>query len=215
MVAVSVDWREKGSGVPEALEKLGVPLRYEELGAGVYIVGDIRVKRFSSEEFADLVLKAELVKVFDELRASGRPLIIVEGRSRLKGARMAEVLAKLALEGISVLRTIRAEETAYAIYAIYRRRARGGRRSYLPPSKLRRGDEVSESQLSVLTAVPGIGKSTARALLRRFKTLRGVFTASFGELEEVIGRVRAEKLAEVLDTIYPPALEEGSSGEPS
>ena len=204
--AVVVRPGERGSGVPELLQKLGAPVRFEEAGAD-YAVGPFRVERLTGGEFAALVRDGGLPGALGGLEGWGIPVIVVEGDPGLGEGQVAEALAELALRGVSVLRTGGPEETARAIHALYRRVAGGGRRSYLRPSKLRRGGEPA--QLAVLTAVPGIGARTARKLLSRFGTLRRVLTAPLGELEEAVGRARARRLAEVLDTIYPPALEEG------
>lgn len=193
----------------EALRSLKVPLRFEELDAGDYAVEGVRLERLTADEFARLVAEGRLLEVADKLAAGGRPVIVVEGDWCMEGEQAARALAELVLRVACLVRTRGPEETAHVVYAFYRRRAAHRRRSYLQPSKVRRGGSKPEGgQLALLTAVPGIGEKTARKLLLHFKTLRGVLTAPFNEVEKLVGKARAERLTEVLDTIYPPALEE-------
>ena len=59
-------------------------------------------------------------------------------------------------------------------------------------------------QLRALCAIPGIGEITARALLRKFKTLWAITRASTSEIEEVkrIGSTLANNVHEFVRAIY-------------
>ena len=50
-----------------------------------------------------------------------------------------------------------------------------------------------------LTSIDGIGKNTANLLLQKFKSVKKIREASLQELEEVVGRVKAEKLRTFFD----------------
>jgi len=207
---IRADVGEAGSEVASILRRLGARLSFEELGAGHYVVEGVVVVRVAAGEFERLAREGGLPEAVGGPAAGGRVVLVVEGRTGAERGPMARALAELALSGVSVIRTEGPEQTARLIYAFYSRRARERRRSYLSPSKIRRrGRGLAEARISVLTAVPGIGRRTAEELLEHFGTLRRVLTASFSELEKVVGRAKAERLTEVLDTVYPPALEEG------
>ncbi|MEM4454055.1 MAG: helix-hairpin-helix domain-containing protein [Thermofilaceae archaeon] len=208
---VIVSPREMGRGVVEVLRRIGVPVRFEEMGVVDFRVGSVGIKRLTAEEFERLTAERGARGLAEELAEAGVLVIVVEGGLDTERRRLAEAAATLALSGVSVVSTSGAEETAYVVYAFYRRMT-ARRRSYLPPSKLRRGSprNLAEVQISLLTSVPGIGRETARKLLLHFKTPRKALTAPFHELEKVIGRAKARKLTDALDTIYPRALGEGS-----
>ncbi|MEM1852659.1 MAG: helix-hairpin-helix domain-containing protein [Thermofilaceae archaeon] len=208
---VIVSPREMGRGVVEVLRRIGVPVRFEEMGVVDFRVGSVGIKRLTAEEFERLTAERGARGLAEELAEAGVLVIVVEGGLDTERRHLAEAAATLALSGVSVVSTSGAEETAYVVYAFYRRMT-ARRRSYLPPSKLRRGSprNLAEVQISLLTSVPGIGRETARKLLLHFKTPRKALTAPFHELEKVIGRAKARKLTDALDTIYPRALGEGS-----
>ncbi|MEM4918547.1 MAG: helix-hairpin-helix domain-containing protein [Thermofilaceae archaeon] len=208
---VIVSPREMGRGVVEVLRRIGVPVRFEEMGVVDFWVGSVGIKRLTAEEFERLTAERGARGLAEELAEAGVLVIVVEGGLDTERRHLAEAAATLALSGVSVVSTSGAEETAYVVYAFYRRMT-ARRRSYLPPSKLRRGSprNLAEVQISLLTSVPGIGRETARKLLLHFKTPRKALTAPFHELEKVIGRAKARKLTDALDTIYPRALGEGS-----
>ncbi|MEM4547547.1 MAG: helix-hairpin-helix domain-containing protein [Thermofilaceae archaeon] len=208
---VIVSPREMGRGVVEVLRRIGVPVRFEEMGVVDFRVGSVGIKRLTAEEFERLTAERGARGLAEELAEAGVLVIVVEGGLDTERRHLAEAAATLALSGVSVVSTSGAEETAYVVYAFYRRMT-ARRRSYLPPSKLRRGSprNLAEVQISLLTSVPGIGRETARKLLLHFKTPRRALTAPFHELEKVIGRAKARKLTDALDTIYPRALGEGS-----
>ena len=52
---------------------------------------------------------------------------------------------------------------------------------------------------SELEAIPGIGKTTAKNLLRTFKSVKKVKNASIDELKECVGESKAESIREFFD----------------
>ena len=71
--------------------------------------------------------------------------------------------------------------------------------------KIRAGD-LEQLQLFLVATLPGVGPKLADRLLRRFGTVRRVFGASVAELASVegVGRAKAEKIVEVLNSRYKP-----------
>jgi DNA excision repair protein ERCC-4 len=66
---------------------------------------------------------------------------------------------------------------------------------------------LEKNQLFLVSSLPGIGPKLAHRPLRRFRTVHRVFSASVAELSLVdgIGRIKAEKMAEILDAHCHPA----------
>jgi len=60
---------------------------------------------------------------------------------------------------------------------------------------------LKEQQEYIVGALPGIGGTLAKPLLKKFKTVRKIMTASEENLKkvELIGDVKAKKIREVLD----------------
>jgi len=61
-----------------------------------------------------------------------------------------------------------------------------------------------EYAVMVVESLPGVSAVKARNILRHFKTLRRLFTASERQLMEVegIGEKTAKKIVEVMDAVY-------------
>jgi excinuclease ABC subunit C len=57
--------------------------------------------------------------------------------------------------------------------------------------------KVKQQTASVLDDIPGVGPTTRKKLIRAFGSLRGMRTASFAELEEIVGEAKATQIAAV------------------
>jgi len=51
-----------------------------------------------------------------------------------------------------------------------------------------------------LTNIPGIGEKTAVSLLKKFRSLKRIKNATFEDLEQLIGRDKAQKISEYFAT---------------
>lgn len=224
---IIVDYRERGSGVVEALAKLGAPLSFEKLEVGDYLIlGEVIVERKSCNDFLTSIVDKRL---FEQarlmLQTQRKPVMIVEGDfaevlayRRIGYPQIYGAIAALIDMGVSVLRTGTPSETAYAIYYMYKRYAEPSKRSYLKPVKikvLKDNKSIENIQLNMIASIPGISRELAHRILMHFKTPRRFFKASPSELRRVegLGRERIARIVEVLDTIYPPAYLSG--GGPS
>src|SRR5882762_9209151 len=82
MVTITVDHRERGSGVPEALSHLGgLEVRIATLWYGDYsLAGAVGIERKTGSDFAASVIDGRLFRQAGGLcRTYERPLIIMEG----------------------------------------------------------------------------------------------------------------------------------------
>jgi ERCC4-type nuclease len=56
---ILIDNREKDSGIPELLKEKGIPILFENLEIGDYIIGDLIIERKTSKDFIASVLMEE------------------------------------------------------------------------------------------------------------------------------------------------------------
>lgn len=107
------------------------------------------------------------------------------------------------LEGISLLRTENAEDSA-AYMATMARHEQEGLGYEISPHRARRSALPKLQKRYVVEDLPGIGPKMADALLREFGTLRALFNAEKGELRRVygIGPKRAESIHALLTAHY-------------
>jgi len=214
-IRVVVDEREKPSGVPELLKEYGLQVEYQMLDVGDYVVSsDCAVERKEERDFLKSLYSGRLFDQAHRLcETYDRSALIVEGKLPLFVREMAKprafwgALTTLAFEyGLSVFFTADAGQTADLIYTLTKRKGLVRPRGLLVRKRPRVRD-LEKNQLFLVSSLPGIGPKLADRALRRFGTARRVFSASVAELSSVhgIGRIKAEKMAEILDAHYHPA----------
>jgi len=214
-IRVIVDEREKPSGVPDLLKEYGLQVEYQMLDVADYVVSpDCAVERKKERDFLKSLYSGRLFDQAHRLcETYNRPVLIIEGERPLFVRELARprafwgALTTLAFEyGLSVFFTADTRQTADFIYTLTKRRGLVRRRGPLIRKKLK-ARTLEKNQLFLVSSLPGIGPKLADRALRRFGTVRRVFSASVAELSSVhgIGRIKAEKMAEILDAHYHPA----------
>lgn len=215
-IKIIVDSRESSSQVINELCRLNVETKLETLSCADYILSDeVAAERKTSEDLATSIVDGRLFDQASRLKETYRkPIIIVEGESltSLRGVKpesiVGAVSSLLVDYQIPVVRSANSKETALLLYFMAKReqrregkepRIRGGKR---PPT-------LREFQEYVVAGLPNVDVKLARRLLKRFKSVEGVFTASAKELMEVegIGEKKSKKIREVLTANY---AQEGS-----
>ncbi len=213
MVEVVVDVHEKSSGMPELLMLLGAEVRYERLSVADYVLSEhTAVERKSARDFVSSLFSGRLFEQADRLRdAYENAVLLVEGSlTEAAGEHASAVwgsLFSLAVErGVVVLQAADREDCARAIVTLAKREQR--ERNVRPAVRHKpRLMSLRERQVFLVCGLPGVGEELAVRLLRRFGKPRRVFAASKRELMKVqgIGRLKAERIAEVLDRVYEDA----------
>lgn len=224
---IIVDYREKGSGVPEELVRLGAPVRFNVLDVGDYIVGgELCIERKSASDFVSSVVSKRL---FEQVRmlteAYEKPILMLEGalsealRFRKVGhPQVYGALAAVVSMGVTVLSTPDCFSTARVIYHLYRLSSGSSanlmREQNPVKSVERRGSSIEVVQLNMIASIPGIDVELARRILLHFGTPRRFFKAAPSELRRVegLGRARIARIIEVLDTMHNP-VENDRKGE--
>ncbi|HDD33614.1 MAG TPA: hypothetical protein ENG30_00525 [Thermofilaceae archaeon] len=217
-----VDFRERASRVVRELKKLGVVLKFENLDVGDYVIGNtIGIERKTCNDFLSSIVDKRLFEQARYLSQTfSKPIFVVEGDFEkalsyrgFKPPHVYGALAALMSMGVHVLRTLTSTETARIIYYMYRREVEESKRRYVPPAKikvLKSNRSLEVVQLNLISSLPGLSYELAHRILLYFKTPRRFFKASPAELRRVkgLGSGRITKIVEVLDTIYPPLLED-------
>jgi len=212
-LTIFADTRETKSGVVRFLEKAGVDLKLKNLEVGDYVVSDrVCIERKTTSDFLDSLMnkKRNLLEQINRLNSEyEKPLLIIEGES-LYGHRnvhpnvVRAVIASIAIDySVPILQTRDEADTASLIYIIAKREQMPNTRTINPHGK-KPTASLKEQQEYFISALSNIGIVTTRNLLRRFKTIERVVTATKDELMEVehVGEKTAEHIREVLTTEY-------------
>jgi ERCC4-type nuclease len=214
-VKIIVDVHERQSGIAETLAELGAEIEVAPLPAGDYAVGaDTLVERKRVLDLHAAILKGRLWPQLGKLRAAcAFPYLLVEGTDIDRGPLHSNAIRGACLAvidlGIALLRTGYQRDSALWIHRLAVRcqelEPAAERPAYAQRPRPKPGEETAEALLS---AVPGISTSCARALLTRFGSVAGVVAACPAEWLEVpgIGPERARALEETFQLRSAPLM---------
>jgi DNA excision repair protein ERCC-4 len=209
---VVADERERSSGVPELLSKLGVRVYYSKLWVADYVVNpEIAAERKSIADLVSSVYDGRLFSQAASIASSFRkPYVIVEGdltkvRAMVKNpASYFGAIASVTLAyDLRLMHTADPEETALAIAAL----VKNSRARPLPPGLTQpppKSKDEALQQLYFLSALPGVGMKLAKRMLGRYGTPRRVASLTEAQLAMIpgLGAKRAAKIGRILDTQY-------------
>ena len=212
-LTIFVDPRETRSGVARFLEKAGVDLKLRNLEIGDYIVSDrVCIERKSAVDFLESLVNKRR-NLFEQIhrmkKEYEKPLLVLEGES-VYGQRnvhpnvVRAVMATIAVDfSVPIIQTRDEADTASLIYVIAKREQMPNKTEVNPHGK-KPSASLTEQQEYLISALSNIGIVTARNLLRRFKTIERILTASKEELMEIehVGEKTAEHIKEVLSKEY-------------
>ncbi len=209
-VRIVVDERERQSGVPEELARLGAVVDYAHLKVGDYIVApDSAVERKSVRDLVMSIYDGRLFSQCTELATNyTKSVLIVEGSSDMLEDVVENplviygALASVALDfRIAVIHTPSTSHTARALVALAGRASRERPTGPMLRKVRKSNNSLRAQQLSILASLPGVGEKLAARLLKRFKTPAGAINAPLSELTRIegMGYARAAKLRKVLD----------------
>ena len=204
-VRIIVDVHERQSGIADTLAELGAEIEIASLAAGDYAVGaDTLVERKRVLDLHGAILKGRLWPQLGKLRsACAFPYLLIEGTDIDRGPLHHNAVRGACLavidQGIALLRSGYQRDSALWIHRLAVRcqevEPAADRPAYAQRPRPKPGEETAEALLS---AVPGVSTSCARALLARFGTVAGVVAAGPAEWLGVpgIGPERARALEE-------------------
>jgi len=204
---IIIDERERKSGIPELLKKVGVNVEIKTLSIGDYIVApETVVERKSIKDFMSSIFDGRLFDQCNRLKEHFQfPIILIEGNVD-EIDEIAEnplvfygAISSVAIDfKIPIIPTPNASHTAKLLVSMCSRKdvTKG---PFL--KKIRKSNDIQRQQLSVLCSLPGVGEKLAIRLLEKFGTPLRALSASTSELSKVngLGITRAKKIKNMLE----------------
>lgn len=202
---IAVDNREPDE-ICDCLEGMGAEIALKQLELGDYQVSDrLAVERKTRQDFESSIFDGRLFHQLKDLADSfQRVVVIVEGspdnESRLSRAALLGAYSSVISDfGCALFFTRSASATAEMVFALARHEQIAKNQPLSVYAK-RKALTLSDQQRAVVEALPNVGPTMARALLKYFDTVENVMAAPESELMEVdnMGAKKARQIRELL-----------------
>ncbi|MBU0907354.1 MAG: hypothetical protein KKD18_05060 [Nanoarchaeota archaeon] len=200
-IKIQVDNRERNSLVPSLLSK-DFNIEWKQLPVADYIVKDIAIERKTVSDLKSSIINKRIISQLLELKQYPKHLLLVEGildkdlyNGGIHENALRGFLLSVALEfQTPIIFTHNEEDTAKYLYVL-------AKKDKSPESGLRASKILlsKEEQIQfILEGFPNVGPAKAKALIKKFKSLKNIFDASEEELKEILG-ARAKDFKGFLD----------------
>lgn len=205
---IIVDERERKSGIPELLKKVGINLEMKQLPIGDYIVApETVVERKSLHDLVSSVFDGRLFDQCSRLKEHFQhPIILMEGNvDEIETITENPMIFYGAVSTIAIDFKIPIIPTPSATHSAKLLVSMCSRKD-IPKGpflkKIRKSDDLQRQQLSTLTSLPGVGEKLATRMLEKFGTPLRVLNATSADLSKIegLGEARAQKIKKMLDT---------------
>lgn len=221
-----VDGYSSNNTIVQSLKEKGLSIVETSLKWGQYMITDSCViYHMTSAELARLTAdKTIFRRILDFKRTAPEPIVIVEGDP----LGHSEIVSKGALRGalsfiamhnrVPVLTAADVNDVAEMIYIMTNQAQNGMGMTLSEPAPMETPAETNASEKPsggngslpkepaelreyIVRAIPEIGPSTAKAITRKYDSLRALFSTSAKDLTTVegIGQKKARKIVEFLD----------------
>ncbi|MDI9617261.1 MAG: DEAD/DEAH box helicase [Methanothrix sp.] len=207
---VIVDPRERD--MARLLERSGLRTVLRSLEVGDYVLSErLGIERKTADDLIDSIVDPErdlFRQIGDLARTYDRPLLIIEGQNlyarQVHPNAVRGILATIAVDfGVPIVPTASIEESAALISLMARREHEAGYRDVKPHGR-KTSRTLKEQQEYLVSALPGVGPSVARSLLRHFGSVERIMTATEEELMAVekVGPKTAARIREIVGGEY-------------
>jgi ERCC4-type nuclease len=199
-LSLVADVFEGDSGVPVALQRLGIDVSVAALPSGDYqIAGGILVERKTVPDLHGSIERGRFFRQVGRIRDEAAfPYLLVEGANVLAGPcnpnGVRGALLAVADLGVALIRSLDVTDTSLWLQRLAVREQRRQHAVDLSANPL------PDPAVVALAGIPGLSRAMAKALLAKFGSIEGIVAAGPKRWREVdgIGDVRANALAAAL-----------------
>lgn len=203
---IVVDTREKQSMVYSYLSGRDANTKFEKLEIGDYQIGDVVIERKTFKDFQASIIDKRLMKQLIELKKYPKCFLLLEGflydysdciihENAVRGMILSCVLDF----GIPIIYSQNEEDSAKILYVLAKRLEKEKMDSSL---RLKKTEMTFEEQKQfILEGFPGVGPTTAKALLEKFKTLEKIFNCPKAKLKktEIFDEKKLDTFKKILE----------------
>jgi len=203
---IVVDQREKNSLIVSDLIEKQAQIELKLLEIGDYIVGDIAIERKTLNDFISSMLSKRLMIQLQNLKQYPKQLLILEGEEKQKikihpNAIRGMLLSIMLDSNIPVIFSKTYQETADFLILLDKRQNKTPNETSLIQKRI--GHTLQEKQQIILESFPGIGPTTAKTLLKEFKTIKQIVNSKEEDLENHLDKNKINEMKKILEFPYP------------
>lgn len=205
-----MDKREKNSMILAELIERKQEIKLEQLAVADYIIGDIAIERKTISDFVSSMLSKRLHRQMEEMKQFPRQMIVIEGMdthplqefgNMNPNAVRGMILSVMLDFKIPVIFTKDCAETAEFLILLEKKQSAPQKEFSMMAKK--RSSSIYEQQQFILESFPGIGPSTAKALLKQFGSVKSVMNADAEDLIKAkLHENKAEAMKKIIETQY-------------
>lgn len=208
---IVIDTREKNSLVISELAEQGMSYELRPLAVADYIIGDIAIERKTVNDFISSMLNKRLLRQLEDLKQYPKKLLIIEGLEEQElyteegsginpNAIRGMLLSVVLNYQVPIIFTKNYRDTVSFLILLEKRQNRGEKEISLRVRK--KTNNIYEQQQIIVEGFPGIGPSTAKALLKKFKTIKAIINAKNKDLLKVINKNKADTIKKIASWKY-------------
>jgi len=200
---IIVDTREKQSLIAANLLEKKANIKFEQLEIGDYLIEDTIIERKTFPDFVGSMLNKRLFKQLTNIKKYPKHFLIIEGfyynynKFNVHENAIRGMLLSIAIDfQVPVIFTEDEKDTANFLILTAKRYERPKPQDSIRPSKTFKNSE--EQKQFILEGFPGIGPTTSKQLLEKFKTLKRIFNADEQEIKEILKR-KTESFRKIIE----------------
>ncbi|QGA80556.1 DEAD/DEAH box helicase [Candidatus Nanohalobium constans] len=207
-IKVVADDRE--NSIAKELSRSDIEVEKKRLDVADFIVSDrTGVERKEAADFVDSIIDNRLFDQLQEITQFENPIVIIEGKNLYHHRDIAPeairgAISSMALDyGVPIIWTQDEDDTAETLKSLAKREQKDKDRD-VQVRGTKSGMTPEETMEFIVSGIPDVNTKIAERLLEEFGTVRKVFTASSGELQEVdgIGQKTADKITDYATRNY-------------
>ena len=211
---IVADVREEGSGVLEALEKIGIQSRVEQLTVADFVISsNCAVERKTASDFFSSLFSGRLFEQAQRLSSSYQiPLLIIEGdfaaeveEHRNPKAPLGAIVSLSVTYGLRVIFTKDVEQTAQVLGMVQKHHKIEPMSEIIIQRKPRFHSDTGWQKF-IVSSFPRVGPVSAEKLLLRFHSVKGIVNANASQLVTLHGLPKntAKELHRIVTLTYKP-----------
>ena len=188
---IIIDNHEKNSLVASELASLGFQIEFSHLPVADYLVNDVAVERKTISDLKSSVISKRIISQLLELKQYPKNILLIEGfdesvyEGLLHENAFRGFLLSVAVDfQVPMIFTQNEKDTAKYLAVLAKKHL--SKEVSFRPSKIAFS---SDEQIQyILEGFPNVGPVKAKKLLKKFKSLKNIISASINDLQEILGK---------------------------